>query len=663
MNDEKEQAKIPPKGVRLNFRPLLFCAVSLAFGIFLYGRIRFGGFAPSDLVFLILFGFFMLRPLRLKRIALAIAVFFAFAGLGAGLLHGYTQAFLSGKEGAQYGVSGTAISVTAGNGYTSVVLGDLFFDGEETGGKMRVTLGEEIRAGDVVYFTAYVTRVSLDDFANNTLTQSRYVSGIRYTASVSSYQATGKTKNPFLRLNAALYDVLDSHMEREEAQVSYALLTGNSGAMDDGVTEVARKGGIAHIFAVSGLHIGILYSAAYLCFRPIGRYRFIPAIALAFCYCALCAFTASSLRAVLMCAVLGTYKAIGRKTDFLQSVSFAAVVILTCSPAQWFSVGFRLSFGACLGLALFSGSFSRLFAKLRLPRMLRGYLAANLSVQLFTFPILIESFGYFSVWGFLLNLVVVPLLPVLFLGLLICAALALSIAPAAAFFLAFPEAALALFLLFLSEIDVSLVVTGFSLGTGMPVWLIGCVALSQRFRLKFVARTVAATAFAALFCFCVLTENVVFYGCRIDAYCSDGASAVLVRTNSQSVLVIDGDISLSQCGDFLARRYGGTLDGVIILSSEEASAINTAAFLNADEIRALNVCETGLRETNILFGESFSYGEITFRYEGETKLSFLAERIVVELDFEETGEIGADLRIDGSESLIYFLRDGIIKTK
>ena len=56
-------------------------------------------------------------------------------------------------------------------------------------------------------------------------------------------------------------------------------------------------------------------------------------------------------------------------------------------------------------------------------------------------------FGYFSVWGTLLNFVLIPLLPVLFLGVLSCGLLALIVSPAAAFLLSFPGGMLSRFVL------------------------------------------------------------------------------------------------------------------------------------------------------------------------------------------------------------------------
>lgn len=660
MTRTEEKQKLSGGKARINFRPFLFCALGLASGIFLYSKIRFGGFKPSDVLFLLLFCLFSLRPASVKRVAAVFLCVILCAGAGAVSVHLYTQAYLSAESREGCTLSGTAVSVTAERGYTVVLLSDIALNGEQVGGKCRVTLGEEVRTGDVIVAKANVKAVPLDDFRQSSYTQYLFSGNVRYTASASSYEKTGRSKNVFLKLNAAIFRTAYAHMGREEAGIAYALLTGNSGGMDDGLSDSVQKSGIAHIFAVSGLHIGILFSFIYFCCRPLGKYRFLPALLLALGYSALCAFTVSSVRAVIMCGVFGSYRAFGRKYDFLQSVSLAAALVLLFAPSQWFSAGFRLSFGACLGLALFSAPLSRAFARMRIPRFLGGYLSANLSVQLFTFPVLLQSFGYFSVWGVLLNLVVVPFVPVLFLGLAFCTALALIVAPAAAFFLAAPSGLISLLLFLYSVADFSLVLCGFSLGAGATVWLIGCAALSPRVRFSGLARAVAAVGLSVLFCACVVLQNVVFFGCRIAVYGLNGYAA-LVQTKRSSVLVIDGDVSLASCERFLMQTYGGTLDAVIVLSEDEVAAINVAAFLNTNAVFARNETETGLRDTTVCFGETVECGDLVFRYEGATKLVLTAENTVVEFDFAQNAALSADLFIGvGSGGLNFYLKDGII---
>lgn len=645
---------------RINFRPLLFAAVGCVTGVYLYLRIAFGGFVPSDALFVTVFcALLVLRP---KRGAIAAAILFiAFAGLGAGLAHWERSRFAAGMPEGEYAVTGTVQSAAVQNGRTTATLVSLTLDGTPVAGKMSVTFAsEEVAPADILSFTAAVGRSPLPD-NGDVSAEYAYSSGVRYTASAGEFYVAGRSANPFLRLNAALRGVLYENMDSDSAGVAYALLTGNSRGMDGSFLAETRTGGIAHAFAVSGLHIGILYAAAMFLFRPLRRYAFLPAIALAACYSALCAFTVSSVRAVLMCAALGGSRFFGRKYDLLSSVSFAGLVTLLIAPAQIFTAGFRLSYGAVLGLALFSGSFMRGLRRLHVPAFLANYLAASAAVQIFTFPVMAEAFGYISVWGMLLNFFVIPALPVLFLPLIVCALFALCIPAAASVFLALPSGMIAALLFVFSAADFSAVLTGFSLGAGGAVWLVGTVILSGRVRLGTLARGVAAGTLCIAFIACMVWENAVFSGCKIVVYEYGQGACALVRTSDCAVLVIDDDISLSACEDFLMRTYGGELDAVAVTGEDTARAVNVAAFLPAREVRVRTSQETGFRETNVLGGVRFEYGGLSFRYEGNA-LTLSAEGVLVKFDFSDERAFGADLFVQtGDGDLKYLLKNGIIR--
>lgn len=642
----EKQAKEP----RLNFRPVLFCALGLCFGVFLYGTLRFGGSSLSDFLFPVLITGLALFPLSRKRVCALLLCVAVAGGAGALFLHLSAERFLTVLPAGEYRVFGTVRSVSCHGGYTVAVLGGLSADGEPVGGECRVTLsGVSVRPADILLLEATLEPVGTDDLSWDSYARNDFSQGIRYRARARAYERTGRSGDPFLRLNAAIFDCLHSSLPQDEADVAYALLTGSAGGMDQDLSDAVRRGGVAHIFAVSGLHIGILFSALYFCFGFLKKYRVIPALLAAFLYAGVCGFPVSALRAVIMCGTLGIFRCFGKKYDFLDSVALAGGLVLLLFPAQWYSAGMRLSFGACLGLALFSGDLSRLFARLRFPRFLGSYLAADLSVLLFTAPVLSDAFGYLSVWGIALNLFLLPVLPVLFLGTLVCTLLGL-ILPFAAHVVLLPAAGmLSAFLTVFSVADVSFVIAGFSLGAGSALWLTGCVLLSSRFRLRFKPRCLLAAALAVLFSAAVVFENVVFYGVRIDVFSRDGGSVALVRTGGESVLLLDGDIGLRDCEDFLRRTCGGKIDVAAVLSERELAGVNTACFLNAGYICCKDQVETGLRGTEVRFGETFAVGELFFRFENRSKLSLSYGGKVVEFDFDAPSALGADLFVGGTD--------------
>ncbi len=639
--------------------------MGLVFGIFLYFSCRFPAFRPYDLALFVIFLFFLMRrPFAWKRLGILLLTFALFAGMGGLFAHVYTKNYFSGKPQGEYRVTGRAEQVIHKHGYTTVVLGRASFNGEEVKGKLRVQISQEgIRVSDEIAFTAQINRIGEEEFFSTEEHLSEFTQDIRYTAQTDEIEKTGISKSPFLRLNGAIHDCLHENMPRDEADVAYALLTGSGGNMDATLSDAVRKGGIAHIFAVSGLHIGILFSAVYLLCRPLKKWRLLPACALAFSYCALCSFTVSSLRAAIMCTVGGGLRVLGRKRDFVESISLSALILLTLFPAEWLSVGFRLSFGACVGLALFAGGLSRAFKRLKIPKFFGEYFAASIAVQAFTFPILMQSFGYLSLWGTLINFFVIPALPVLFLGLILCTLFSLCIPVVAPALLTLPQGMIALLSYAFSAFDFTATLSGFSIGAGSAVWLIGCLVLSERFRMTWRVRTIVASGFVVLFTLCVLLENLVLYGCKITCYERKDTSCILVRTKRESVLILDGEITLSDCEQFLQKNYGGTLSAVVILDTD-GSACNVAAFLPTERVYSAKEYTTGLRETQLIAQENFQVGELSFCYLTQERLLVFAEDCTVEVCFTQSEGLKADLFVgEGCGGLIFYLTNGIIRAR
>ncbi|MEG2605131.1 MAG: ComEC/Rec2 family competence protein, partial [Clostridia bacterium] len=225
----------------------------------------------------------------------------------------------------------------------------------------------------------------------------------------------------------------------EEARVATALLLSDREGIAEEETKAFQTLGIAHVMAVSGLHVGLLGGAllALLDALSVRRKRQLPIVALFLAgYCALTGFSAASMRAaVMMLSVLGA-RLLTRAPDALTSLATAALVVLLVTPLQAYSAGFVLSFSAVLGIVLLNPVFLGLCNR-RLPRwrgniyarrsparrMLdwlsrhfgtpRQLLCLSLSAQL---GVLLPTAIYFHqlpLYGVLVNLLVIPYMGVL----------------------------------------------------------------------------------------------------------------------------------------------------------------------------------------------------------------------------------------------------------
>ena len=130
-------------------------------------------------------------------------------------------------------------------------------------------------------------------------------------------------------------------MDDSTAAITCAMLTGNSGFMDEDVLQNFRYGGVAHIFAVSGLHIGIVYLLLSKLFKKLRLnflLRFLLITAGLIFYAGVCSFSPSSVRALVMCVVMMALKFKGAQYDRLNSVSIASLAVLVINPVYLFSV-------------------------------------------------------------------------------------------------------------------------------------------------------------------------------------------------------------------------------------------------------------------------------------------------------------------------------------
>ncbi len=196
------------------------------------------------------------------------------------------------------------------------------------------------------------------------------------------------------------------------ASMLLGMMFGETDNMDESILDLFRKNGTAHILAVSGLHVAMVYAAVSLVI-PGGRIgRDLIILFLLFLYMVLADFSPSVMRAFLMILIHIAGKRLYARYDLLSSGSLALVFLLLLNPRSLFNPGFQLSFLAIFSLAFLLPILEKIFNS----RMLPVLLALPIGLSPFTAYL----FNYVSLSGLILN----P--PVVFLaGILIPASLLL----------------------------------------------------------------------------------------------------------------------------------------------------------------------------------------------------------------------------------------------
>lgn len=206
----------------------------------------------------------------------------------------------------------------------------------------------------------------------------------------------------------------------DDARVSGFLtaeLIGDKSAMDDGDYLAMQETGLAHLFAVSGLHCAFLVTLLALLISRRQRLLWAVTIPLLLFYMVMVGMSPSVVRACIMQIFLLIAPLFRRCSDPLTSLAAALLVILLCNPFAAASVSLQLSFSATLGMVLLSPRLYKLLTgwykgKCRPLRTALCFVAANLSATLsavvFTAPLTAWYFRIFVLVAPLSSLLAVP---------------------------------------------------------------------------------------------------------------------------------------------------------------------------------------------------------------------------------------------------------------
>ncbi len=193
-----------------------------------------------------------------------------------------------------------------------------------------------------------------------------------------------------------LYRSLTIHMPRLTGDYLKAAWTGKR---DEGLNAAHKSWGSAHLLAISGFHVGIVMLAASLVFKR-GKMRVLCLTFILWGYIFLTGAPASAVRAGLMIQVALFGELAGRPGSPINSVSLAAVALLSLSPFWFWDIGWRLSVLAALVIAA--------VLERSAPNDWKVWLSVSPLIWLATFPQVSWTFGAVPLVGIFINFVAPP---------------------------------------------------------------------------------------------------------------------------------------------------------------------------------------------------------------------------------------------------------------
>lgn len=223
---------------------------------------------------------------------------------------------------------------------------------------------------------------------------------------------TSRIREPMMCIREWAGAVLEELAASEDYGIYRAVLLGDSSQMDTDLYGLYQDSGVAHLLAVSGLHLSLISGVCYGLLRKAGAGYGSSAVvgsAVLMLYAVLTGESPSVLRALIMgiCGFAAAY--LGRTYDMMSAWSLALLLLLWECPYRILQAGVQLSFGAVMGIGWLAPKLYRDCMGEKRSKVLRG-LAVSVSMQLITLPILLYHYFQYPTYGILLNVLMVPLM-------------------------------------------------------------------------------------------------------------------------------------------------------------------------------------------------------------------------------------------------------------
>ncbi len=210
-------------------------------------------------------------------------------------------------------------------------------------------------------------------------------------------------------------EILFQIFPKEEAGILEAMVFGDKSSLEDETQNQFQAAGISHIIAISGLHMSLIGMGIWNICKWIGLPMWLAAtgsVGLLVGYGVVLDNPTTAFRALLMFGIMMGAKILGRSYDLLSALAAAGIMLLFDNPDILESSGFQLSFGAVLGMGSYSRIEEEIFQKVwNSKAKWSSSLRAGLFLWFFSLPIVLYWFYQVSLAGILINLIVIPLMP------------------------------------------------------------------------------------------------------------------------------------------------------------------------------------------------------------------------------------------------------------
>ena len=200
-------------------------------------------------------------------------------------------------------------------------------------------------------------------------------------------------------------------LDKETSSIFLGIMLGKTQEIDETNKENFRNASMAHILAISGMHITYIIIGVNLTINKLlgKRKTQILTIIILIFYLFLTNFSPSVTRAVIMGVLMITAKLIYKRNDTITSLSLSLLLSLVYNPYLIKNLGIQLSYGGVLGILLFNNTILKILNKVKFKKII----SVSILVQIFILPISILQFNnltpYFLITNLILSFVIGPI--------------------------------------------------------------------------------------------------------------------------------------------------------------------------------------------------------------------------------------------------------------
>lgn len=208
---------------------------------------------------------------------------------------------------------------------------------------------------------------------------------------------------------------LEKVIPEPQSALATGLLLGERRALSESKLEEFRSTGIIHIVVLSGMSVMFVVSFVQYVFGLFLslRARILCSLIAVVGFAIMVGLSATVVRASIMAGMFLLAQFMGRSYLALRGLIVAAVIMVAINPIMLvYDIGFQLSFMATLGLILVAPHLEQMMASVPSQIPLKTYGIATIATQIGVLPLLLYQVGEFSVVSPVVNMLVVPMVPI-----------------------------------------------------------------------------------------------------------------------------------------------------------------------------------------------------------------------------------------------------------